>query len=145
MKINWGTAIVIAFVLFAAFITYFMVVGSQNRADLVTEDYYDQEISYQQRINDKARAKELGQIIIEPDAENLAVVFPADFNGIQASGTIHFYKPDNANFDQKIELALGSNNRQVIDISNFIRGKWEIKISTKVDGLGYYWEESISL
>ena len=145
MKINWGTAIVIAFVLFAAFITYFMVVGSQNRADLVTEDYYDQEISYQERINDKARAKELGQLILEPQEGDLAIVFPAGFDGKNATGTIHFYKPDNANFDQILVLDVDTNNRQAIDISEFIRGKWEIKISAETNDLGYYWEESISL
>ncbi len=145
MKINWGTAIVIAFVLFAAFIAYFMVVGSQNRADLVTEDYYDQEISYQERINDKARAKELGQLILEPQEGDLAIVFPAGFDGKNATGTIHFYKPDNANFDQILVLDVDTNNRQAIDISEFIRGKWEIKISAETNDLGYYWEESISL
>ena len=49
MKIGWGTGIVIAFVLFIAFIMYFVVNMTVNKKydhDFVTEDYYNKEIAY---------------------------------------------------------------------------------------------------
>ena len=47
MKINWGTAIVIAFVCFISFIMYFVISMSTDKKydhDLVVEDYYGQEL-----------------------------------------------------------------------------------------------------
>ena len=47
MKVNWGTAIVIAFVGFIGFIMYFVVNMATNDKydhDLVVEDYYQQEL-----------------------------------------------------------------------------------------------------
>ena len=145
MKINWGTAIVIAFVLFAAFITYFMVRGAQNRVDLVSPDYYDQETKYQERINNQARAKQLGNIIFQAsESGDLVIVFPASFSGNAATGIIHFYKPDNADFDQKIPLAIDAENKQLIKSADMIKGLWYVKIDAQLNGIGYYWEESIN-
>ncbi|MCK5400025.1 MAG: FixH family protein, partial [Flavobacteriaceae bacterium] len=50
MKMNWGTGIVIAFIGFIAFIMFFVITMSTNKKyehDLVTEDYYKEELEYQ--------------------------------------------------------------------------------------------------
>ena len=50
MKINWGTGIVLAFIGFISFIMYFVVNMNTNKKydhDLVTEDYYKQELEFQ--------------------------------------------------------------------------------------------------
>ena len=62
MKINWGTAIVVAFVGFISFIMYFVISMSTDKKfdhDLVTEDYYQQELKYQDDINKVENAKKL--------------------------------------------------------------------------------------
>ena len=49
-KINWGTGIVIAFVLFISFILYFVIKTSTDTTyeyDLVAKDYYKDELEYQ--------------------------------------------------------------------------------------------------
>ena len=50
MKINWGTGIVLAFIGFIGFILYFVIRMSTDDSanhDLVTEEYYKKELSYQ--------------------------------------------------------------------------------------------------
>jgi hypothetical protein len=54
MKINWGTSIFIAFVCFISFIMYFVITMSTDSAykhDLVIEDYYGQELQFQNDID----------------------------------------------------------------------------------------------
>ena len=54
MKINWGTAIVLAFIVFISVILFFVVrMSMDNRAnhDLVTEEYYKAELGYQDEID----------------------------------------------------------------------------------------------
>ena len=145
MKINWGTGIVIAITLFAIFIGYFFFRGMQNPSDLVTDDYYNEEVEYQQHIDNRTRAKQLGNIMLQSEQGKIAIVFPEAFNGQSATGKLHFYKPDNAKIDSQFDLSVDSNNQQLIDVSAFPRGLWYIKIEASINNEGYYWEESINL
>ena len=62
MKFNWGTGIVLAFIGFISFIMYFVVNMNTDKKldhDLVTEDYYKQELKYQNDIDKEKNAKTL--------------------------------------------------------------------------------------
>lgn len=145
MKINWGTGIVIAITCFAIFIGYFFVRGLQNPSELVSENYYDSEVRYQQHIDNRSRAKSLGNIYLKPVNNKVAIVFPKAFTGALAQGEIHFYKPNDAKSDVRIALNISNNNEQLIDVATFSKGLWYIKIDATLGGNGYYWEESIHL
>ena len=61
MKFNWGTGIVLAFVAFITFILYFVVLSFRDPAsnhDLVTDDYYQKELKYQDDLDAAKRAVE---------------------------------------------------------------------------------------
>ncbi len=80
MKFNWGTGIVLAFVAFIAFIMYFVILAStNNRAnhDLVTEEYYKEELAYQNEIDALTNAKNYASQFSFVEQENgLAITFP---------------------------------------------------------------------
>ncbi len=145
MKINWGTAIVIAFVLFAGMLTYYMIRGAQNPSDLVAEDYYEQEIKYQDRIDNRENANQLGALVINRNANTLQIVFPKGLNKDAASGIIYFYKPNKANFDFEVPLQIDTNFTQEVDVTTVIKGQWVLKIEVQADGKTYYWEKPISV
>lgn len=145
MKINWGTGIVIALVLFAAMLTYYMIRGAQNPSDLVTEDYYEQEIKYQDRIDYIKNAQELGALQVEKEAGQLRITFPVGFNNSDASGKIHFYRPNNAAIDFEVPLKLDANNEQIFDVSKVVQGRWVLKTQLQASGKNYYWEDQITL
>jgi hypothetical protein len=117
----------------------------QNPSHLVSPDYYDQEIQFQEKIDARQRARELGTIILEPENEKLAITFPKGFAGQNARGTVLFYKPDNPNLDQVFELDVNDSNQHLIDMNALIPGRWDIKIQAAVDEQRYYWEETINL
>lgn len=145
MKLNWGWALVIALALFAIFIGQFFVRSFSHRADLVADDYYNQEINYQQHINSAANAKALGAISFIPVDGKIGIQFPDGFDGANASGTIQLYKPDNSDFDQTIPLALDSSNVQALQSEDMLRGLWRVKVDATLGDKSYYWEESINL
>ncbi len=80
MKINWGTAIVIAFVAFIAFILYFVIqvqTNSEYDHELVETDYYQQE----QKINSNMEKTSLAEsfskpITFEKSPAGIMVKFP---------------------------------------------------------------------
>ena len=54
MKFNWGTGVVIAFILFISFIMYFVISMNTDKSldhDLVDENYYKQELEFNKDIN----------------------------------------------------------------------------------------------
>ena len=64
MKFTWGHGIVVALGLFISFILYLIFVfpiGKQN-SELVTENYYEDELSYQKVIDAKNNAETLASI-----------------------------------------------------------------------------------
>jgi len=76
MKINWGTAVVIAFVCFAAFIlTFVFLATTQKKYDheLVTQNYYEQEIHLQNDIDSQNLANKL-QYNLEISSSNKGVL-----------------------------------------------------------------------
>ena len=59
MKFTIGHAITIVFISFTVYILSFVYRSFTNEVDLVAEDYYAQEIAYQDRIDHIANAKHL--------------------------------------------------------------------------------------
>ena len=63
MKFNWGYKIVLVYSVFVAGILYLVVQSSRQQMDLVTDDYYAQEIRYQEKIDQSKRASALSEPI----------------------------------------------------------------------------------
>ena len=145
MKINWGTGIVIAFVIFASLLTVAMVLGARQRVDLVTPEYYEEEIRFQDKINHRENAKEIGGIDITVEKNALKITFPKALQPENTNGLIKFYKPDNAIVDFETALTLSADNSIVIDTEKRIGGLWKLMIEAEQNGTVYYWEESIRL
>ncbi|MBQ0741490.1 FixH family protein, partial [Aquimarina celericrescens] len=62
MKLNWGTSIVIAFVLFIGFIMFMVVQMLSNKEleyDLVVESYYQKELTFQEDLDSAQNAADL--------------------------------------------------------------------------------------
>jgi len=145
MKINWGTGIVISLVLFAGMLVAYMIGSARNPPDLVTPNYYEEEIVYQDRIDYTKNASDLGPLEISNESNILSIVFPVGFNSETATGNLHFYRPNNANLDFNTPLKIDANNTQSVDVSKVIRGKWILKVNMQAAGKNYYWEKQITL
>jgi len=131
MKINWGTAIVIAFVLFISFIMYFVINMSTNKKynhDLVTADYYQQELQYQEDINkeENTNAKNY-QLALKPTSEGLLLSFPKQTDAKKIKGKVFLYRPSNEQLDFEISISLSNHNLLIPD-KRLLDGRWNIKV-----------------
>ena len=54
MKLNWGYKIAIFYILFVVGIVFLVFKASNQKVDLVTADYYGEEVRYQGRRIDRA-------------------------------------------------------------------------------------------
>ncbi|MRH99696.1 cytochrome C oxidase Cbb3 [Kriegella sp. EG-1] len=147
MKINWGTSIVIAFVAFISFILFFVFrMSTEVKAehDLVTEDYYKDELGYQKDIDAEQNAKDLSnQLKINITEEGLNVDFPNSQEAEKISGHIFMYRPSNKRLDFDIPISL-SNSHLLIPDKKMLEGRWNIKIEWKYDDQSFLHKENIN-
>ncbi|PKB00367.1 nitrogen fixation protein FixH [Flavobacteriaceae bacterium MAR_2009_75] len=146
MKINWGTGIVLAFVAFISFILFFVVrMNMDNRADhdLVTEEYYKQELAYQDEIDAQNNAKKLERIQLKRTEEGLLVVFPETINYKKIKGKVSLYRPSNKHLDFDLDLRL-SNTSLLIPDTRLLGGRWDLKIMWEYQGVEFLQKESFN-
>ncbi len=145
MKINWGTAIVLVFIGFISFILYFVVRMNTEQKfthDLVTEEYYKEELAFQKEINAEKNAKTLeGAIQIKKTDSGLLILFPKHTNSEDISGTLSFYRPSNKKLDFEVPISL-SNAQMLIPDKNLIEGRWNITIDWEFDHTPYLFKKS---
>ena len=146
IKINWGTGIVIAFVLFMSFILYFVFkVQTDHKYDneLVTEDYYKKEIQVQSDIDNTKNANELKtKVVITSTTEGITVAFPNNLDSKKIKGKISLYRPSNQKLDFAIPIAL-SNFDLLIPKNNLVGGLWDISVEWTYEGKMYLNKEEI--
>ena len=140
---NWGVKLTIAFVLFAGFILYMVVRSFQQDIDLVSETYYSEEINFQDRINEKANLKALGEEVkVTPiGTDQIRFQFPKSHG--QASGEIHFYHISRKLFDRRFAIQLDSISEQTLNSETLVAGRYRIKLSWKVGEERYFQEAKI--
>ncbi len=147
MKLNWGTGIVVAFIGFIVFILYFIIIMSVDdnyNHDLVTEDYYAEELTYQKDINKLKNAKNLLQnITYKKTEEGLTIMFPSNIDFKKISGKVFLYRPSNKQLDYESTISL-SNPLLLIPDSRLLDGRWNIKIDWQYNGKSYLFKESIN-
>lgn len=146
MKINWGTAIVIAFGLFMAFILYFVfLVQSDKRYDneLVLSDYYKYEMSLEKQQEKERNANALPvKLDIIESHNHIIIEFPNDFDYTKIEGKISLYRPSDEKLDFEVPISLSSSNL-LIPRNVLADGRWDIIVDWKYKDKEYFNKKSI--
>jgi len=137
MKINWGTAIVIAFGLFMTFILYFVFkVQSDSKYDneLVVEEYYKQELKFENQMEKEQNASNMEEkLIITTSSEGINITFPTNLDVTLVKGKVSLYRPSNQKLDFEVPISLSSPHL-LIPKSTLVDGRWDISIDWTYDG-----------
>jgi len=145
MKINWGVKIVILYCGFVALIVTLVVASMHQHFDLVSANYYDEEVAYQKVINaGKNDASLSSPIDVHANDSNVIIDFPAELNGVATSGGIQFYSPVNSAWDKDFPAKIVGHSMH-IDRSELRNTKYVLKIDLTAAGKKYYQETEINL
>ena len=123
MKNKWGLGIATAYIIFASSMIVFAIHASHQHYDLVTDNYYEQAVKYQDKIDEGRNASQA----------NLDIAYNAKENSLQLcteseikSGTLQFYKPDKAANDFKLDFTTNPDGRQIIPLQKLAHGYWKV-------------------
>src|SRR5690606_17170633 len=120
MKWNWGTGIVVGMGIFMIFILQYVVrvqVDKDYDNELVTENYYQEEINIDNNYQAEQNALILGnQFTIEKSSEGVVISFPETMDVQNINGKISLYRPSDQSLDQTIDISLSSSNYLLIPL-----------------------------
>lgn len=147
MKINWETAIVIAFGLFITFILYFVFkVQSDSKYDndLVVEEYYKHDANFGAEMKRVQNAEDLvSKPVITAVEDGVTIVFPSSFTPKNIKGIVSLYRPSNKKLDFEIPISLSDATTLLIPKKSLAGGRWDINMEWQYDGKSYLSKEII--
>lgn len=142
----WPYGIVAAFAIFISGTITLIVLACSHKTDLVSADYYEEEIKFQNRIDQLRRTKELDAArMVSYDAakQQIKISLPTGQSDQAVSGRVQFYRPSAAGLDRQLVLALNSAGVQIVEAKDLRPGLWKVRVSWKVGDNDYFADEKI--
>jgi hypothetical protein len=120
-----------------------VTISMKQDVNLVAEDYYKQEIEYQDQIDRLTRTKAL---VIKPevliDRENHSIVINMQQEGFQ-NGKALFFRPADATMDKWVSIS--GEGAESVSIAGWNNGLWKVRLEWTSKGEEFYMEKIINL
>ncbi len=145
MKISWGYKIVFIYTVFVLGILTMVFLSAKENRDLVSENYYADEIAYQQVIDQSSKTAALSAPVeLVASGKQLIIQLPKEFYGLQANGewTLYYAADKSRDIAGKINT---ENGKYAIAVPGNATGQYLFKMLWKVDSKEYYFEKNIFL
>ncbi|WP_207515683.1 FixH family protein [Longitalea luteola] len=146
MTFNWGHKLTLGFLAFAGMIVYMVIQSMQTHYDLVSKEYYKDELQYQQVIDGAYRANQLStRTSITRTNDQLIIQLPGEMQQQAVTGSILFYCADDSKKDKIIALQVNEQAIQVINSRSFIPGRYTARVKWQANGTSYYTEVPVTI
>lgn len=139
---NFGKGIVIAFVFFALFIGTLVFICIKQDINLVSVNYYQEELAHGQKMKQIANSKDL---VNEPMISVVDNHIEVDFQqfGELEEGELKLIRPSDVKLDQKFTLHTSAERQQKFVMKNWERGLYRASMRWTMNGKEYYFEKLI--
>ena len=145
-KSLWPYGIIAAFAIFITGTVALIVLACSQRTDLVSTDYYEQEIKFQSHLDRLRRTRELdvtGLVAYDAARQRITISLPAEQVRHAVSGRVQLYRPSAAGLDRQLALAPNSSGVQVVEAKGLRPGLWKVRVSWTVGENDYFMDRKI--
>lgn len=140
---DWGKGIIVTLVAFGVLIISMVTICvRQDDIHLVTQNYYEEEIKYQDQIDKMINANQLDHEVLVYDNQLKIVDLHLP---VGSKGVLHLFRPSDARLDQKITFDITDPSVNSVDVKSLKPGYWKVKLTWIENGVGYYKEEKINI
>ena len=140
---NWGKSIIVAFIAFAIFIGVLVIICVRQDVNLVSKNYYQEELAYQVRIESMNNYNKLDskpEVILNDDILQLQLNQPTPIE----KGTLVMFRPSDGKFDRRFVVE-NTTALQQFDLRGLPKGLYRIKLQWSVQSKDYFTEKIITL
>ncbi|WP_290789587.1 FixH family protein [Flavihumibacter sp. UBA7668] len=147
MALNFGHKIILVFIVFGLLMGTLIYMSVKTEFELVSKDYYKEELAYQEVIDARKNAETLSSSIkLNYDDKQLQILMPMEMKLQVDSGEIYFYCPADAKKDTILPLQPDTSGMQVIQIGETVApAAYKLRIKWNAAGKSYYQENYMNL
>lgn len=145
MKFTWGTGIAIFYIAFVIVMVGMVVYSKTLDNSLVVENYYDEDLRFQEKIDKLENAARLEKDleIAVTDKADILLSFPEAMQNI--SGTVVLYRADDKSKDLSYTISVNEDNQMLVPAKDIRGGRWTVKVDWQGDSQPFYKEKDILL
>lgn len=146
MQISWGFKITVLYVGFVILILSLVAMAMRQKIDLVSTDYYEQELKYQDKINKIDRTLGLEKPLAwEVEQGSITLRFPEQFKGQKINGSIYFFRPSDVALDKIVVIPADTSGIINISTGELKKGLYKMQLNWDVNKKEYYNEGIIQI
>ncbi|WP_185878069.1 FixH family protein [Blattabacterium cuenoti] len=140
IKLGWDTSIILSMVTFMSFIIYIAFFFPNIESQLVSEKYYEDELKYQEIINEKKNASKLSdKINILTSSTGINIIFHIS-NGY---GSIKLFRYSSKDLDLIRYFDLSTRKKLFINKKFLKKGYYKVIIRFKNNKVKYFIEKNL--
>lgn len=144
-KMSWGVKIAMLYSGFVVLMVTLVTLSMKQDFHLVSDDYYQEEIEYQQVLDaGKNQAALSKPVSVSANGDHINIAFPDEFKEQLINGTVQFYSPVNSNWDKTVTMTNVETSYSVSK-DELISTRYKVKLSWEAAGKKYYQETDINL
>jgi nitrogen fixation protein FixH len=142
----WPLGIMLTFVFFITGTTGLVVLACRQKSDLVSANYYEEEVRFQSQIDRSERTRKLSQeaaVTYNAAQSCITILLPVKEGQQVTAGRIQLYRPSESKLDRQVDLNLDPNGAQIINATQLKNGLWKVKVSWTADGEDYFVDRKV--
>ena len=139
-KFSWAHGIIIALAAFMIFILSLIYIFSRSyqNSELITDNYYEEELRYQTVIDATKNADALPvKPTYEQTAKGIRIIFPKDINNANSTFSIDMHRAEDSKLDIKRNMQLDQSNALFIPASVIVKGNYVLRLKWTKDKVNY--------
>jgi len=142
---HWGRSMLLLYVVFIGVILFMVVKSFGHESELVTDDYYAEELKYQERIDAEANALPFKDSVeIRVAGGIIEIQFPSACSNFD-KGEAYFYKASDKHSDIVFPLQPDNGRIQKITREQLGNGFYTVKLSWYQGEKKFFMERNIYL
>ena len=139
---NWGKSIILAFVIFAAFMGTLVTICFRQDISLVTTDYYREELAYQGHIDRLSNTNALrDEPEIRADSGKL-IVSIGNLSRVD-SGYVQLFRPSDPALDIRFVIPPGAGSSLYFPLVGLKKGMYRARMEWTMAGRGFSYEQVV--
>lgn len=142
---NWGNKIAVVFIAFATLIGTLVYKCMNQNFELVSADYYNDELRYQEKIDGMNNANKLSNVELSQSTDEITIRLPKELDGLAVQGEAWFYCAPNSLHDRKIPVLVNESGIMKIAKSKLAKSPYLVKLSWQNGIEKYYNEQNIRI
>jgi nitrogen fixation protein FixH len=136
-----GNILLVGFGMMIVMMSALVYMSMKQDIHMVSKDYYEQELVYQQKINAMAHTHAYDkQFSITENTDTILIKVPESLSKDLNKGSIYFYCPADEKMDKQEVLAANANGVYSFPRNALLGKKYIAKISMSVNDVEYYKE-----